>query len=206
MQPSLFENSIEKEYSFYNNQFLSIGQIEYILDYIKYVETITPFFTPTMKNGAPYRVKITSLGKYGWISDNKGYYYSRHHPNGVVWMPISQVLYKICQYYFDQNNLKYNAKNFDSCLINRYESDSKLGMHVDNTEKDLTFPIMSFSIGSSAQFDIEFGNSKKSYLLENGNVIIMAGKSRLCKHGIRKIINDKNHKERVNLTFRKTGL
>lgn len=200
MQSNLFENTIEKEYSFFHNSSLNNDEIDKILKFINgYVITCTPFFKPTMKNGTPYNIEITSIGQYGWRSDNKGYYYSCNHPNGQEWIYIPNWLYDVCQKYLDLNNLKYDAKYFDSCLINKYTQNSKLGMHIDNTERDLTFPIMSFSIGATAQFDIEFGNNKKSYNLTNGNIVIMDGKSRLCKHGIKKI----HGSERFNLTFRK---
>jgi alkylated DNA repair protein (DNA oxidative demethylase) len=217
-QKLLFQKQLEEKYSFYRTLpcHLSSKELNNVLEYLRSVCKVTPLFTPTMRDGTPYRVQITSIGKWGWISDEKGYYYSQLHPNGKKWLPITNDLYDIICRLFDYFKLSYNSKCYDSCLINYYNKDSRLGMHIDNTEKDLNFPILSISIGATAKFNIELGSQKLSYLLENNSIIIMDGLSRNCKHGIIKIIGDEDRKinpnplkipnTRINLTFRKTGL
>lgn len=192
-------------------KYLKNEEIDQILDYLRIALANTPLFTPKLKTGKLLNVSISSLGKVGWISDENGYRYSETHPNGNKWSDIPEFLYKIIEIYFKLTNLKYNVKNYDSCLITLYKNGSSLGMHYDKDEKDLNFPITSISIGRPAKFDIELQGRNQSFTLFNGDIIIISGKSRNAKHGVSKLLTDiqrlgnplKDLDSRLNLTFRK---
>lgn len=192
-------------------KYLSAEQIDQILNYLRNALIKTPLFTPTLSNGKPMKISISSLGKVGWISDEKGYRYSGTHPNGNRWSEIPDFLYLMIEEYFKLARLNYSVWEYDSCLINFYKSNSSLGMHYDKDEKDLTFPITSISIGRPAKFDIDLEGKLQSFNLFNGDVIIMGGKSRNAKHGVNKLLTDisrlgnplKDLDSRLNLTFRK---
>lgn len=69
--------------------------------------------------------------------------------------------------------------------------DSTLSGHTDHSEKDLSRPLLSLSFGQSAIFLIG-GPTKqvrpKALLLNSGDIVIMAGQSRLAFHGVPKIL------------------
>lgn len=217
----LKRSKLEKEYSFIKSNFrISNQRIDYILEEIRNLHKICPFYYQKMKNGSTFNIKTTSFGKYGWVSDENGYSYKPNHPNGKRWNNIPEGFYKIIAEVFEYHGLNRNELEYDSCLVNFYDENSKLGMHFDNTEKDLQFPIFSISIGCDALFKIEFGEESFNYIVGSGEYIIMEGKSRNCKHGVEKLlIKDnqlsmeeeinynplKNKNTRLNLTFRKSG-
>ena len=145
---------------------------------------------------------MTNMGKKGWVCDKiGGYRYQSYHPNtGKNWPKISKNILNI---WYQVTNLKVSA---DCCLINYYKKNSKMGLHVDNDEKDFSYPVVSVSIGASALF--RFGGLKrsdktKSIKLNNGDIIVLSGNSRLIYHGIDRIYKDSNFNYRLNLTLRK---
>ena len=96
----------------------------------------------------------------------------------------------------------------DACLINRYHSGSKLGIHQDRDEKDAWAPIVSVSLGLPAVF--LWGVQKRSdpvrrLLVENGDVAVWGGPARFVYHGVAPL-KDGHHpltgSVRINLTFR----
>lgn len=203
-QTSLFsyEEDLTK-YGFYKNPInkglCPIEDIPFIKSYIKEILLETPFFTPKMKNGTQFNIQITSLGLVGWNSDEFGYRYDKKHPNGNYWKGIPLGFYDLIKKYFDLFNLNYDPFHYDTCLINLYRGTGSLGMHQDKDERDLTFPIVSFSIGAIAGFDIELSGKIRKISLKNGDVIVMDKQARNANHGIKKIDGD----WRLNLTFRK---
>jgi alkylated DNA repair protein (DNA oxidative demethylase) len=97
----------------------------------------------------------------------------------------------------------------DACLINCYTLGTKLSLHQDKDEKDMSAPIVSFSLGLSAQF--QFGgltraSSVKKYTLNQGDCVVWGGATRLAFHGILPIKDNgasSLESQRINLTFRK---
>jgi len=96
----------------------------------------------------------------------------------------------------------------DVCLINRYDPGAKLTLHQDKNERDFAAPIVSISLGMPAIF--LFGGIRRSdrphrIRLENGDVVVWGGLSRLAFHGIAPLA-DGDHpltgRCRINLTFR----
>jgi alkylated DNA repair protein (DNA oxidative demethylase) len=78
----------------------------------------------------------------------------------------------------------------DTCHINRYQAGTKLGIHQDRHEIDLTQPIVSISLGLECIFllgGFQRTDPAKRMLLEHGDVIVWGGPYR------------------YNLTFRKVA-
>jgi alkylated DNA repair protein (DNA oxidative demethylase) len=99
----------------------------------------------------------------------------------------------------------------DSCHINRYQSGTKLGLHQDRHECDMTQPIVSISLGLECVFllgGLQRTDTVKRMLLEHGDVIVWGGPSRMRFHGVLPL-KPGHHPltgpYRYNLTFRKTA-
>lgn len=177
--------------------------INSILKRIDDIQDKTPFFKPVMPNSnKEFSVKITNFGKYGWVSDKKnGYHYRQDHPiSKQRWTPIPEEILDIW------HALSKKDLEPDCCLVNHYNLKAKMGLHIDNDEKDFSYPVLSISIGASALFRIgglKRSDKTKSLKLHHGDVLIMSGKSRLIYHGIDKIYPNSQFDYRINLTLRK---
>ena len=97
----------------------------------------------------------------------------------------------------------------DACLINRYEPGTKLSLHRDEDERDMTAPVVSVSLGLPATF-LWGGLSRKDRLvrvrLESGDVVVWGGPARLVYHGIAPLAEGEHPltgRIRINLTFRR---
>ncbi|ETW03537.1 alkylated DNA repair protein AlkB [Aphanomyces invadans] len=79
----------------------------------------------------------------------------------------------------------------EAALVNYYKPTSTMGGHQDDVEVTFDHPVVSLSIGCSAIF-LKGGLSKEiaplELLVRSGDVVIMGGNSRLCFHGIAKIL------------------
>ena len=187
----------------YFPNYLSEEQIDILRQDINFALMQAPLFKPTMpKTGRELSVKISNMGNIGWVADKiGGYRYQSYHPDTKQkWPKISDNILNI---WHKVTNLKISP---DCCLINYYGSKSKMGLHVDNDEKDFSYPVLSISIGNSALF--RFGGLKRSdktrsIKLNNGDVLMMSGKSRSIYHGIDKIYPSNQFDHRINLTLRK---
>lgn len=87
--------------------------------------------------------------------------------------------------------LKLQEYNPEAVIVNYYSDKDYMGGHLDDGEPDQTHPIVSISIGLSAVFMIG-GITKDepplSLLLESGDVCVMSKFSRLCYHGVPKVL------------------
>lgn len=76
-------------------------------------------------------------------------------------------------------------------IINYFHEDSVMCGHVDHSEKDLTKPIISYSLGETAIFLLG-GNSINitpvPIFVRSGDIIIMAGETRKNFHGVPRIL------------------
>ena len=78
----------------------------------------------------------------------------------------------------------------DACLVNIYAADGKLSLHRDYDENDFSWPIVSFSFGNDADFQLaglKRSGPSTSFTLHSGDVFVLAGESRLRYHGVRRI-------------------
>ena len=165
-----------------------------------------PLFTPVMpRTGKPFSVRMTNMGSLGWVSDRTGYRYQATHPEqGTVWpafpVGILAVWNKVSDY----------AQPPEACLVNFYMDGAKMGLHQDRDEEDFAAPVVSISLGDSAIFRIggtTRGGKTQSLKLESGDVLVMGGASRLCSHGIDRVIGGSStllkDGGRINLTLRR---
>src|SRR5690606_18088055 len=100
----------------------------------------------------------------------------------------------------------------DSCLVNVYDAEARMGLHQDSDEADLTAPVLSVSLGDTAVFRLG-GTTRKaptrSLRLASGDVCLLAGDARLAFHGVDRILAGSSRLVpgggRINLTLRRAG-
>ena len=125
-----------------------------------------------------------------------------------LWPPIPRVLAEFAV----RCGVRAGFPQFrpDACHINRYQAGTKLGMHQDRHEIDLSQPIVSISLGLECVFllgGLQRTDAAKRILLEHGDVIVWGGPARMRFHGVQPLKPGSHLMTgpyRYNLTFRKT--
>jgi alkylated DNA repair protein alkB homolog 1 len=87
--------------------------------------------------------------------------------------------------------LNFEGFKAQAVIVNYYPLSTTLAGHVDNSERDLEAPLLSFSFGQKAIFLIgghEREEKPVAMFLNSGDVLVMAGKSRLCYHAVPRIM------------------
>ena len=181
-----------------------------LLAAIKSVENIAPFRQMKTAGGFTMSAALTGCGDYGWISDRRGYRYSKTDPlTEQPWPDMPETLRKIAK----ECALKAGYLDYrpDACLINRYVPGAKMSLHQDKDEQDFTAPIVSISLGVPATFlfgGLERSDKTIKVPVMHGDVVVWGGKSRLCFHGV-SAIKSAYHpfwgESRINITFRVAG-
>jgi len=179
-----------------------------LLQAVHEVLALAPPFTPRMpKTGKPFSVRMSNCGSLGWVSDAQGYRYQAVHPvTGAPWPPIPDIL---LQAWRDLGDYPHPP---EACLINLYDAHARMGLHQDRDEQALTAPVVSLSLGDSCIFRIG-GNSRKgptrSFRLHSGDGLALTGPSRLCFHGVDRILSGSStllsENGRINLTLRRVS-
>ena len=182
---------------------LTLREQQAMVDDIRDVLRVAPLITPVTRWGKPMSVRMTSAGTYGWITDRRGYRYEPAHPNGSAWPAIPASVLDVWQ------KVSGSARTPDSCLINFYKGDARMGLHQDKDEADFGEPVVSISLGDDALFrigNVEKGGSTESLWLASGDVAVMGGAARLVHHGVdrlrpgsSRLLRDGG---RINLTLR----
>lgn len=142
-----------------------------------------PFFTPRTRRG-PMSVQMSAAGRFGWVSDGRGYRYAPQHPNGTDWPPIPDQILNLWA------DVLPHARAPECCLINLYRDTARMGLHQDRDEADLTEPVLSISLGDDALFrfgNVTRGGPTESLWLRSGDVLILEGEGRLIHHGVDRI-------------------
>ena len=165
-----------------------------------------PLFTPIMpRTGRPFTVRMTNLGALGWVSDRAGYRYQPTHPEtGRPWPAIPEPLLELWR------AVSGYPHDPEACLVNFYNGGAKMGLHRDEDEEDFAAPVLSVSLGDTAVFRIggpERGGKTETLKLASGDVLVMGGASRLCYHGIDRVLQGTStllkDGGRINLTLRR---
>lgn len=165
-----------------------------------------PLVNPVMpRTGRPFTVRMTNLGPLGWVSDRAGYRYQPAHPEtGKPWPPIPDPLLRLWR------EVSGYPHEPEACLVNFYTGGAKMGLHRDGDEEDFAAPVLSVSLGDTAVFRIggrERGGKTATLKLSSGDVLVMGGASRLCYHGIDRVLPGTSSllKDggRINLTLRR---
>lgn len=186
----------------------ALSDAEQLLRDVELVTARAPFRQLVTPGGLTMSVGMSNCGAFGWVSDRTGYRYAPVDPlSGQPWPAMPDSFVSLAK-------RAARAAGFDdcaaeACLINQYLPGTKLSLHQDRDEDDLTQPIVSVSLGLPATF--MFGGHQRSdstrrYALEHGDVVVWGGVDRLRFHGVAPV-KDGAHsllgRRRINLTFRR---
>ncbi len=170
---------------------------------LRSVVAAAPLFSPMTPWGKPMSVRMTSAGRFGWVSDRRGYRYGETHPSGRPWPPIPDSILAVWQ------AVSGTARSPECCLVNFYAEGARMGMHQDRDEADFGQPVVSISLGDDARFRIgneARGGKTESLWLRSGDVMVMGGPARLLYHGVDRIAPGTSTLlpggGRINLTLR----
>lgn len=164
-----------------------------------------PFANYDTAYGKAMSVGMTAFGPLGWTSDKAGYRYAERHPGtDRRWPAMPEALLDLWKALGDPHTPP------DSCLINLYRGDARMGLHQDRDEADPAFPVLSISLGDTAVFRIG-GTARKdptrSLRLSSGDVCRLSGPARLAFHGVDRILQGSSGLVpgggRINLTMRR---
>jgi len=166
-----------------------------------------PFYQPVTPGGKAMSVLQTSFGPLGWVTDRAGYRYEPAHPQtGAPWPAMPEALLEIWRRYAGEGPAP------DSCLVNLYRGEAKMGLHQDTDEKDFSVPVLSISLGDTAVFRL--GGERRSdptraLRLSSGDICLLAGPARRFYHGVDRILAGSSRLipggGRLNLTLRRAG-
>ena len=163
--------------------FDAAGQASLVED-IRAVVRAAPFFRPVTPRGQPMSVRMTSAGRWGWVSDRQGYRYAPHHPSGTDWPPIPA---RVLALWHEVTGLDRAP---DCCLVNFYGEGARMGLHQDRDEADFSWPVVSVSLGDEGLFRVggtTRGGRTQSLWLRSGDVAVLGGAARLAFHGVDRI-------------------
>jgi DNA oxidative demethylase len=166
-----------------------------------------PFRHLVTPGGQTMSVAMTNCGPVGWVSDRSGYRYSSRDPlTGRDWpaMPVAfEALARGAA-----RDCGFPEFVPDACLVNRYSAGARLTAHRDADEQNFAQPIVSVSLGLPASFafyGLTRGGKGRSVALQDGDVLVWGGASRLVYHAVRPIkpgVHPLTGEYRYNLTFR----
>ncbi len=179
-----------------------------LLAEVNAVAAHAPFRNMVTPGGHTMSAAMTNCGTAGWVTDRRGYRYTREDPeSGRPWPPLPESFRALAE--TASAAAGFPGFKPDACLINRYVPGAKLSLHQDRNEADYTAPIVSVSLGLPAKF--VFGGLKRNdrvtrVELRHGDVAVWGGSARLAYHGV-DTLKDGDHQAtgrcRFNLTLRK---
>ena len=157
--------------------------------------------------GFEMSVLNSNCGKVGWISDRKGYRYSKIDPQtGNSWPEMPGSFMSVAQRAAQESG--FSTYLPDACLINQYQPGNQMGAHQDRDEQNFDAPIVSVSLGIDARFFVIGPERRGKSIpvdLTDGDVLVFGGPARMFYHGVRKL-KPAEHPiwgaVRWNLTFR----
>ncbi|TCS66206.1 alpha-ketoglutarate-dependent dioxygenase AlkB family protein [Primorskyibacter sedentarius] len=179
MKPTL----MLREFAIYQG-YLDRPTQDALVNDIREIVAAAPLFSPETRWGKKMSVRMTSAGRFGWISDRSGYRYAEEHPQGMAWPPIPDRVMNIW------NDLSQSSRSPECCLVNWYGEGARMGLHQDRDEADFTCPVVSVSLGDEGLFRVgtqERKGSTESVWLKSGDVVVMGGAARLTHHGVDRI-------------------
>jgi DNA oxidative demethylase len=187
-------------------EYLNRAAQQTLLAAVRDVIREAPLYTPQMpRSGKPFSVRMTNCGSLGWVSDITGYRYQAEHPEtGRPWPSIPDIVLRA---WVDLAN--YPALP-EACLVNVYASGTKMGLHQDRDEDDLSAPVVSLSLGDTCLFRVggtKRGDLTRSFRLASGDALVLGGPNRLAFHGVDRILAGTStllpEGGRINLTLRR---
>jgi alkylated DNA repair protein (DNA oxidative demethylase) len=172
------------------------------------ITAVAPFRNMMTPGGYRMSVAMTNCGRAGWVTDRRGYRYDPVDPmTGRQWPEMPGLFRRLAVDAAAAGG--FAGFEPDACLINRYEPGTRLSLHRDEDERDMTAPIVSVSLGLPAIF--LFGGNRRGdrprrILLESGDIVVWGGPDRLVYHGVAPLPDGNDPltgNRRINLTFRK---
>lgn len=177
-----------------------------LVDAARDIARAAPFYVPVTRGGRRMSVRMTNAGRLGWFTDRAGYRYAARHPSGAPWPPIPGDILAIW------HAVTGLARPPDCCLVNFYGEGARMGLHRDEDEGDVSFPVLSISLGDDALFRIggtEAPRPTESFWLHSGDILMIGGEARLAWHGVDRIRHRSSRLleggGRINLTLRVVG-
>jgi DNA oxidative demethylase len=217
MNLELFQNNVQDPSpalgigrgSVYLSDFLTQDEAA-IVNAVEQVTRVSPFRHLVTPGGKKMSVAMSNCGSLGWVSDHAGYRYQAQDPlTNKPWPAMPGLLLSLAQ----KAAATASYENFhpNVCLINRYDTGARMGLHQDRDERNLTAPIVSFSLGLPATFiwgGLERAGKTQRFVLQHGDVLVWGGPDRLRFHGVAPL-KPGHHpltgSSRINITFRQTG-
>lgn len=182
--------------------------VERLLPALDCIQAVSPFRHMITPGGFSMSVALTNCGRLGWITDRRGYRYSRVDPETCQpWPCMPKVFMALAT--SAAREAGYLEFEPDACLINKYDPGARLTLHQDKNERSFDHPIVSVSLGIPATF--LFGGEQRSdpvrkIPLLHGDVVVWGSNDRLRYHGISQL-KEATHPllgpRRINFTFRK---
>lgn len=183
--------------------YLSPAEQAALVEELRAIARAAPFFQPSTPRGQQMSVRMTAAGKYGWVSDYRGYRYEPRHPSGLPWPPIPASVLAVWR------EVTGLSREPDCCLINYYGEGARMGLHQDRDEADFSWPVVSISLGDDGLFRVggtERGGRTESLWLKSGDAAVLGGEARLAFHGVDRIRFGSSallpEGGRINLTLR----
>ena len=166
-----------------------------------------PFRHLVTPGGQTMSVAMTNCGSVGWTSDRSGYRYSSRDPlSDLDWPAMPDEFRRLALGAASAGG--FPDFEPDACLINRYASGARLTAHRDADEQNFAQPIVSVSLGLPASFafyGLTRGGKGRTVPLQDGDVLVWGGASRLVYHAVRPVKPGQHPLTggyRYNLTFR----
>jgi alkylated DNA repair protein (DNA oxidative demethylase) len=188
----------------------ALAEADALIARIADIAAQAPFRHMETPGGRRMSVATTSCGALGWTSSPRGYRYAAYDPEtGISWPAMPAVFADLAAR--AAAGAGYPGFAPDACLVNRYAPGTRLTLHQDRNEIDMTAPIVSVSLGLPATF--LWGGAVRSdrprrIALHHGDVMVWGGPTRLSFHGV-DILQNGMHSAtgtyRYNLTFRQAG-
>lgn len=188
----------------------ALPYVDKLLLAIARIEAAAPFRNMVTPGGFTMSVALTNCGQLGWTTDRRGYRYTDIDPGSQQpWPTMPLAFARLAR----EAAAAAGFAEFepDACLVNRYLPGSRMSLHQDKNERDLSAPVVSVSLGMTATF--LFGGHQRAdkafkVPLHHGDIAVWGGEDRLRYHGVMPI-NDVPHpllgSQRINFTFRKAG-
>lgn len=155
-----------------------------LVEEVRAVVRAAPLVRPVTPSGKPMSVRLSAAGRFGWTTGPRGYAYAEMQADGRPWPPIPPTARALW------DRLLPEAREPESCLVNFYGSDARMGLHQDRDEADFGQPVLSISLGDDGLFRIG-GTTRKgptrSVWLRSGDVLALTGPSRMAFHGVDRI-------------------
>jgi alkylated DNA repair protein (DNA oxidative demethylase) len=174
------------------------------------LDSDVPAYVPVVRGGGRMHVRMLCLGRH-WNARTYTYEAARSDFDERPVPPLPDEFRALASRVATSVGMTLDA---DICILNYYDADGRMGLHQDKDEGERSLaaglPVVSISIGDTATF--LFGGTRRrapvsQLLLHSGDAFVFGGPSRLCYHGVSRIIpgtapKDLDLRGRYNLTFR----